>query len=116
MAIAAFDMAFFEARAMLAERDASFPTDLDSLTPSFKQGLIPIVLCAMLSLISVTALVVFITYRLVSWRSHYREYVGYNQYIILIYNLLLADLQQSIAFSISIHWLRLNKILAPTAP
>jgi hypothetical protein len=70
----------------------------------------------MLSLISVTALVVFITYRLVSWRSHYREYVGYNQYIILIYNLLLADLQQSIAFSISIHWLRLNKILAPTAP
>jgi hypothetical protein len=40
----------------------------------------------------------------------------YNQYVILIYNLLLADLQQAIAFVMSFHWLRINKILAPTAP
>jgi hypothetical protein len=70
----------------------------------------------MMSLISVTALLVFITHRLVSWRKHYREYVGYNQYVILIYNLLLADLQQAIAFVMSFHWLRINKILAPTTP
>lgn len=70
----------------------------------------------MMSLISVTALLLFITHRLLSWRRHYREYVGYNQYVILIYNLLLADLQQSIAFSISFHWLRINKIVAPTTP
>jgi hypothetical protein len=42
--------------------------------------------------------------------------VGYNQYVILIYNLLLADLLQSMAFAITFHWLRLDKILAPTAP
>lgn len=92
-----------------------FPHSLDPLTPTFQTGLIPITILAIMSLISVTALLAFITHRLISWRSHYREYVGYNQYVILIYNLLLADLQQSIAFSISIHWLRLGKILAPTA-
>ncbi|KAF2751711.1 hypothetical protein M011DRAFT_375762, partial [Sporormia fimetaria CBS 119925] len=93
-----------------------FPNSLDPLTPVFRNGLIPIALCAMLSLLSVSALLGFITYRLISWRRHYKEYVGYNQYVVLIYNLLLADLQQSIAFAISFHWLRLDKILAPTVP
>lgn len=92
-----------------------YPNSLDPLTPTFQTGLIPITILAIMSLLSVTALLAFITHRLISWRSHYREYVGYNQYVILIYNLLLADLQQSIAFSISIHWLRIGKILAPTA-
>ena len=101
---------------MLAKRDTLSPRTTGTLTPSFEHGLVPIALCAMLSLLSVTALLVFITHRLVSWRNHYKEYVGYNQYIILIYNLPLADLQQSIAFSISIRWLRLGEILAPTAP
>jgi hypothetical protein len=68
----------------------------------------------MMSLLSVTVLLGFITQRMISWRKHYRQYVGYNQYIILIYNLLLADLQQSVAFSISFHWLKIDKIIAPT--
>ncbi|OAL56552.1 hypothetical protein IQ07DRAFT_496666 [Pyrenochaeta sp. DS3sAY3a] len=100
----------------LEERYFAYPNSLDPLTPVFKTGLIPVALFAMMSLISVSVLLVFITHRLISWRKHYREYVGYNQYVILIYNLLLADLQQSIAFSISFHWLRIGKIVAPTAP
>lgn len=114
--MARFDMAVFAAREIMEKRHFPFPNSLDPLTPIFRQGLIPIALCAMLSLISVTALLLFITHRLISWRKHYKEYVGYNQYIILIYNLLLADLQQSIAFAISFHWMRIDKILAPTAP
>lgn len=111
-----YDMASsMEARA-IEKRYFDFPNSLDPLTPVFRNGLIPIALFAMMSLISVTALLIFITHRLISWRRHYREYVGYNQYVILIYNLLIADLQQSIAFSISFHWLRINKIVAPTAP
>lgn len=93
-----------------------FDNNMDPLTDVFRIGLIPVALCAMMSLVSVTALLIFITYRLISWRKHYRHYVGYNQYVILIYNLLIADLQQSIAFSISFHWLRIGKILAPTTP
>lgn len=67
-----------------------------------------------MSMVSVTTLLVFIMQRMISWRKHYKQYVGYNQYVILIYNLLLADLQQSIAFSISFHWLRIDKIVPST--
>jgi hypothetical protein len=104
-----------EAR-MFERRYSPFPTSSDPLTPVLRIGLIPITVCAMLSLISVSILLCFITNRLISWRKHYKEYVGYNQYIILIYNLLLADLQQSTAFAMSFHWLRLEKIIAPTTP
>ncbi|KAF2789081.1 hypothetical protein K505DRAFT_365923 [Melanomma pulvis-pyrius CBS 109.77] len=114
--MAPFEMVSLEARATFTKRYFPYPNSLEPLTPTFRNGLIPVTLCAMLSLISVTALLVFITHRLISWRKHYKEYVGYNQYVILIYNLLIADLQQSIAFAISFHWIRLDKILAPTAP
>jgi len=90
--------------------------DSDTLSKDFRAGLIPVGLFATLSLVSVTVLLLFITNRLISWRKHYRQYVGYNQYVILIFNLLLADLQQAIAFSISFHWLTLGKIIAPSAP
>ena len=101
---------------ILERRDFAHANSLESLTPIYRTGLIPVTIFAMMSLISVTALLIFITHRLISWRKHYREYVGYNQYVILIYNLLLADLQQAIAFVMSFHWLRINKILAPTVP
>lgn len=108
-----FDMA---RRHSLEKRYSPYPNSLDPLPPIYRTGLIPVTLFAMMSLLSVTTLLIFITHRLISWRKHYREYVGYNQYVILIYNLLLADLQQAIAFAMSFHWLRINKILAPTAP
>jgi hypothetical protein len=114
--MAPYDMASSEALQDLNKRYFEHPNSLETLTPVYRTGLIPITVFALMSLLSVTALLGFITHRLISWRRHYRAYVGYNQYVILIYNLLLADLQQSIAFSISFHWLRLDGILAPTAP
>jgi hypothetical protein len=115
--MAPFEMESLEARSTLLKRTYfEYPDSLESLTPVFRTGLIPLAVFAMMSLLSVTALLIFITHRLISWRRHYRQYVGYNQYVILIYNLLLADLQQSIAFSISFHWLNTGSILAPTVP
>lgn len=108
------DMAGLDARSPLQKRYFPYPYSMDPLSETFKAGLIPIGTFAMLSLISVTSLIGFITWRLISWRKHYKQYVGYNQYVILIYMLLLADFQQAIAFTISFHWLRLGKILAPT--
>lgn len=114
--MAPYAMAQLEPRTMLAKRYFPYPNSLDPLTPVYHKGLIPLVVFGMASMISVFALLCFITWRLIGWRKRHREYVGYNQYIILIYNLLIADLQQSIAFVITFHWLRLDKILAPTAP
>lgn len=116
MAPSPLDMASLEARSALEKRVFAYPNSMDPMRPIYKTGLIPVALFAMMSLISVFMLLAFITYRLISWRKHYKEYVGYNQYVILIYNLLLADFQQSIAFTITFHWLRLEKIVAPTVP
>ncbi|KAF1951722.1 hypothetical protein CC80DRAFT_508640 [Byssothecium circinans] len=113
--MAPYNMAL-EARGVLEKRYFPFPNSLDPMTPVYKTGLIPVALFAMMSLTSVFLLLAFLTFRLVSWRKYSKEYVGYNQYVILIYNLLLADLQQAIAFTITFHWLRLEKMLAPTVP
>lgn len=110
------ESAGLQARTMLQKRYFPYPNSLDPMTDVYKVGLIPVGVFAMMSLVSVSSLLAFITYRLISWRKYSKEFIGYNQYVILIYNLLLADLQQSIAFTITFHWLRLDKILAPTAP
>lgn len=108
------DMASILDSSTLAKRYYPAPDTMDPLTPTYRAGMIPLAVCALMSLFSVAALLGFITQRMISWRRHYRKYVGYNQYVILIFNLLIADLQQSISFSISFHWLRINKIVAPT--
>jgi hypothetical protein len=105
-------MASIEARG----HQALSQNTMDPLTPVYRIGLIPVGVFAIMSLLSVIVLLAFITHRLILWRRFYKEYVGYNQYIILIYNLLLADLQQAISFAMSFHWLRINSIQGSTMP
>ncbi|GME27887.1 putative integral membrane protein [Neofusicoccum parvum] len=92
-----------------------FPYSLDPLPDTLRRGLWPVAIFALLSVVATLTLLGWITYRLVSWRKHYRSYVGYNQYVLLIYNLLLADLQQSLSFLISFHWIAEGKMLAPSS-
>lgn len=91
-----------------------YPYSLDPLPDDLRIGLKPVGVFALLSVISTFFLFSWITYRLISWRSHYRTYVGYNQYVVLVYNLLLADMIQSISFLFSFHWISIDKIIAPT--
>ncbi|OJJ36916.1 hypothetical protein ASPWEDRAFT_108433 [Aspergillus wentii DTO 134E9] len=89
--------------------------DIDPLPADQHRGLVAIAVFALISLIATLALISFITYRLIFWRSNYARYIGYNQYIILIYNLVLADLQQSLAFLICFKWITEDKITADSA-
>ncbi|KAK5728035.1 hypothetical protein LTR17_012232 [Elasticomyces elasticus] len=91
------------------------PYSASPLPPTLYHGLIPIGLLALLSVMSTLALICFIAYRFATWRLHYRTFVGYNQYVVLVLNLLLADLQQSSGFLISWHWYKQNEILAPSS-
>ena len=59
---------------------------------------------ALLSLGSTLGLLSFLTYRFIYWRNYYKRPLAQNQYVVLIYNLLLVDLQQAIAFAISLYW------------
>lgn len=79
------------------------------------RGLIAISVLAFASALATTSLLCFITYRIFFSRRGDKRYLGHNQYIILIYNLLLADLQQSLGFIICIHWVRNDAIRAGTA-
>jgi len=91
------------------------PYSESPLRQSLHRGLIPIGLLALLSVISTLALICFIAYRFATWRMHYRTFLGYNQYVVLVTNLLLADLQQSSGFLISWHWYKDGQILAPSS-
>lgn len=88
---------------------------IDPLPTVQRNGLIAITVLAVISTVATLSLLLFITYRLIFWRKNYTHYIGYNQYVVLIYNLLLADLQQSVAFLICAHWAANNYIHSPSA-
>jgi len=89
------------------------PYSVDPLPSTIRHGLIPVGILAVLSVFSTLCLIGFIAFRFATWRLHYKTFVGYNQYVVLVLNLLLADLQQGSAYLISWHWIHKNYILAP---
>jgi hypothetical protein len=60
-----------------------------------------------ISFIASVSLLLFLTYKLVSWGLRSKRS---NQFIILIFNLLLADMQQSLSFLLNVEWLRLGAV------
>lgn len=100
---------------LAARLTSSAELDIDPLPENHRRGLIAISVMALLSLIATATLLSFITYRLIFWRGSYTRYIGYNQYIILIYNLVLADFLQSLGFIISLRWIFIDKIKSGSA-
>ena len=78
--------------------------------PLFQRGLPAIGTFALTSVIATCTLFAFISYRMITWRRHYRTFVGRNQYLVLVYNLALADLMQGLSFTISFYWLEQGEI------
>ncbi|KAI9741991.1 MAG: hypothetical protein M1834_000380 [Cirrosporium novae-zelandiae] len=78
------------------------PFTLSPLPPVLHDGLIAVAFFAILSFIATLSLFSFITYRIFYvWRKNGHKQ---NQFILLIYNLVIADLQQSIGFGITLIW------------
>ncbi|KAI9374331.1 G protein-coupled glucose receptor regulating Gpa2-domain-containing protein [Aspergillus egyptiacus] len=102
-------------RVAYTEGDHGRGMSIDPLPADHRRGLVAVFIMAILSTVACLALIGFITYRLIFWRSNYQRYIGYNQYIILIYNLVIADIQQSLAFLICAKWYADNKVEASTA-
>ncbi|KAL2372863.1 integral membrane protein [Blastomyces gilchristii SLH14081] len=88
------------------------PFTIDPLPADHRRGLIGVGVTSLISTVSTGVLFIVFTYRLVYWRKYYSTYIGYNQYIILIYNLLLADFQQAVGFLLALHWAITNRISA----
>ncbi|KAF7714459.1 Uncharacterized protein PECH_004949 [Penicillium ucsense] len=65
---------------------------------------------ALLSLVSTIGLLTFLTHRFIFWQRYYKHPLAHNQYVVLIYNLLLVDLQQAIAFVICLYWVGQGRV------
>lgn len=83
---------------------------LDPLPTSLRHGLPIVAVFGLLSLTTTLALFCCLTYRLLSW--YYRGSIrdGANQFFILVYNLVIADLQQAIAFTLTTVYVVHDKI------
>jgi hypothetical protein len=53
------------------------------------------------------SLLFLLTYKLVSWKLKSRRS---NQFVVLIFNLLWADIQQALAFLLNVEWLRIGSV------
>ncbi|OJJ95713.1 hypothetical protein ASPACDRAFT_47604 [Aspergillus aculeatus ATCC 16872] len=80
-----------------------------------QKGLIVISALALLSMFTTFSLLSFITYRFIFWRQYYRRYIGYNQYVVLMFNLILADFLQSFGFIMSLRWIAIDAVRATDA-
>jgi G protein-coupled glucose receptor regulating Gpa2 len=76
---------------------------LSPLPAELQRGLIAVAFFGFLSLIASVTLFVILTYRIVSWRRKSNRPT--SQFVLLIYNLVIADIQQSISFMLAVVWL-----------
>lgn len=83
---------------------------LSPLPPVLSQGLVAVSTFGFMSFVFSTSLFLFLTYRLISWRRKAGSQAPTNQFLVLIYNLVLADIQQSLAFLLNVSSLRHNAI------
>ncbi|KEQ74463.1 hypothetical protein M436DRAFT_25434, partial [Aureobasidium namibiae CBS 147.97] len=91
-----------------------FPESMSPLPSALKKGMLVPGTIGLLSAASSIGMLLFIIYRFLTWRAHYKTFVGYNQYVALIINLLCADLMQGVAFMFSYHWVFTDGIVAPS--
>jgi hypothetical protein len=89
-------------------------SSLVPLPVNIRHGMISMGIVGLLSTISTLSLFGFITYRMIYWRKYYERPIATNQIFVLIYNLLLADFQQALSFTIAFHWVYLNELVGPT--
>ncbi|KAF1965101.1 integral membrane protein-like protein [Bimuria novae-zelandiae CBS 107.79] len=92
------------------------PLDVDSATlHGISSDMYPwlraVVVLSFLSFISAITLLILLAYRLIQW---HRKAKRTNQFVILIFNLLIADVQQSMAFLLNIEWLRVGSVVVGT--
>lgn len=102
-----------------ADNIIDLPTTLAPLPDVLHRGLPAVTSLAMLSLVTSSALFLHLSYRLLVL-GHRRQRndaqnAHANQFIILIFNLVLADIQQSIAFVLNLQWLITDSITVGTS-
>jgi hypothetical protein len=87
---------------------------LSPLPEVLSHGLVAVSTFGLLSFFCSASLFFFLTWRLITWRLKSGPNNPPNQFLLLIYNLLLADIQQALAFLLNLSALRNNGIFVGT--
>lgn len=90
-------------------------TSFDPLPREVRNGMAAMGAIGFISVVSTLTLLLFITYRMVYWRRYYGHPIATNQIFVLIYNLLVADMQQALSFLLSFHWIAVDKLVGPSS-
>ena len=80
------------------------------LDQEMKDGLKSVGVLGVLSFISAFSFSLYIALRLISWKGPLRGSLYQNQFVILVLNLLIADVLQAAGFVFSIYWLADHQI------
>lgn len=86
----------------------SLNSTLSPLPSDLRTGLIVVSVFGYLSFFSSVGLFIILAYRILRWRQKYQRFP--NQFLFLIFNLALADIQQSLAFLLNSSWLAQNGV------
>ncbi|KAH7127004.1 integral membrane protein-like protein [Dendryphion nanum] len=81
---------------------------LPQLPPHIHPWLHAVVILGFLSFVASVTLLAVLAFKLVQWQIKSKKT---NQFVILIFNLLWADIQQSLAFLLNVEWLRLDSVV-----
>ncbi|KAF2132215.1 integral membrane protein-like protein [Dothidotthia symphoricarpi CBS 119687] len=88
------------------------PLDEDSVSYVLPAHIHPwlqaVVTLAFISFFASVSLLFLLTYKLISWQIKSKKS---NQFVILIFNLLWADIHQALAFLLNVEWLRLGSVV-----
>lgn len=95
---------------MGASQSVGLSDTLDPLPSILFRGLIAVSFFGLLSLVTTSSLFLYLTYRLYTWYMQCQLRHGANQFFILVYNLVLADIQQAVAFALTTTYLVHNKL------
>lgn len=88
-------------------RDMRGSGTLNPLPPSLQYGLIAVTMFGFLSTVSTIILLCALSWRIWTWK---RQAYHANQFVFLIYFLILSDVQQALGFLLNAHWLMRNSI------
>ncbi|EME87004.1 uncharacterized protein MYCFIDRAFT_172678 [Pseudocercospora fijiensis CIRAD86] len=91
------------------------PGSADTQSPlpdDVRAGIVAISAAAIVSAVSSSGLLAYLGYRVLTWK--HRSYARINQYVALLLNLVLSDVQQAVGFSLGTQWLRKDGIFAQT--
>ncbi|CZR61498.1 uncharacterized protein PAC_11395 [Phialocephala subalpina] len=93
-----------------------YPLSLSPIPRSMKPGIIALCVFAFISCATTLSLLGLLTYRFITSRNDHRAPLYKNQYMLLIYSLVLADFQCDLGFFLDVVWLNKDQIIAPSVP